>query len=69
MNRIGYLFREETEGFHLRYLIARMLIAPLPSYTGERYRGIVFKLMGVRYRLRQRVFRGSCDQWASPPTG
>jgi maltose O-acetyltransferase len=46
MNRIGYLFREETEGFHLRYLIARMLIAPIPNYTGERYRGIIFKLMG-----------------------
>jgi maltose O-acetyltransferase len=46
MNRIGYLFREETEGFHLPYLIARTLMAPIPSYTGERIRGIIFKLMG-----------------------
>ncbi len=46
MNRIRYLFREETEGFHLRYLIARMLMAPIPSYTGERIRGVIFKFMG-----------------------
>jgi maltose O-acetyltransferase len=46
MNRIAYLFREETEGFHLSYLLARMLMAPIPDYTGERIRALILKLMG-----------------------
>ena len=42
------LIKEELHGFHGRYQIARLLLAPLPPYVGSRVRTAVFRKLGFQ---------------------
>src|SRR5258708_3665432 len=56
--KIGRLVRAEFEGFHLRLLIARMLLAPLPIHVGGRLRGAILRLAGFQIG-RGTIFAGT----------
>jgi maltose O-acetyltransferase len=46
--KVRQLLREEFAGIHLRLLIARMLLAPLPIHVGGRVRTMILKLIGFQ---------------------
>ena len=56
--KIGRLVRAEFEGFHLRLLIARILLAPLPIHVGGRLRGAILRLAGFQIG-RGTIFAGT----------
>src|SRR5258707_888835 len=56
--KIGRLVRAEFEGFHLRLLIARILLAPLPIHVGGRLRGAILRLAGFQIG-RGPIFAGT----------
>jgi maltose O-acetyltransferase len=56
--KIGRLIRAEFEGLHLRLLIARILLAPLPIYVGGRLRGVILRLVGFQIG-RGTIFAGT----------
>jgi maltose O-acetyltransferase len=57
--KLARIIREETNGIHLRLLLIRMLIWPLPHYTGSRLRVRLFRLAGFK------IGRG-CVMWGTP---
>ncbi|MEJ0098238.1 MAG: acyltransferase [Pseudomonadota bacterium] len=46
--KIARVAREESAGLHLRLLLARALLWPLPLMVGGRLRGIVLRALGFR---------------------
>jgi maltose O-acetyltransferase len=48
MSKFAQLLHEETSGLHGRLLLARLLAAPLPIYTGGRVRTLALRLAGFR---------------------
>src|SRR5260370_8966996 len=56
--KIGRLVRAEFEGFHLRVVIALILLAPLPIHVGGRLRGIILRLAGFQIG-RGAIFAGT----------
>ena len=48
MSRITQLWREETAGFHPRLQLARLLLAFLPHYAGNRLRPAVLRAAGFK---------------------
>lgn len=46
--KIRQLLREEFAGLHLRLIIARTLLAPLPFHVGGRVRPLVLRLVGFQ---------------------
>ncbi len=57
-SKLGRLLRSEFEGLHLRLLIARLLLAPLPIHVGGRLRAIVLRLAGFQIG-RGTIFAGT----------
>ena|SRR5882762_5774375 len=57
-SKMGRLLRAEFEGLHLRLLIARILLAPLPIHVGGRLRAIVLRLAGFQIG-RGTIFAGT----------
>ncbi|MCA9899755.1 MAG: acyltransferase [Anaerolineales bacterium] len=45
-SKLTHLFREETEGWHGRILIANLLLKPLPPHVGSRLRTAVLRKLG-----------------------
>lgn len=48
MGKISRIAREEFEGLHVKLLLARILMWPLPSMVGGRLRGLVLRAAGFR---------------------
>jgi acetyltransferase-like isoleucine patch superfamily enzyme len=46
-SKIGRVWREETEGLHLRLELARLLLRPLPLHVGTRLRAAALRLAGL----------------------
>jgi maltose O-acetyltransferase len=46
--KIRQLLREEFAGVHLRLLMARILLAPLPIHVGGRVRAMILRLIGFQ---------------------
>jgi maltose O-acetyltransferase len=46
--KIRQLLREEFAGIHLRLLMARILLAPLPIHVGGRVRAMILRLIGFQ---------------------
>jgi maltose O-acetyltransferase len=46
MSKINQLVCEETDGLHWRWLIAQLVLAPLPLHVGSRLRTVVLRLAG-----------------------
>lgn len=59
MSKLARLWREETAGLHLRLLLARVLLAPLPPHVGSRVRPLVLRAAGLR------IGRGTV-MWGTP---
>jgi maltose O-acetyltransferase len=47
-SKIRQLLREEFAGIHLRLLMARILLAPLPIHVGGRLRAMILRLIGFQ---------------------
>lgn len=47
LSKLGQVLREELGGLHLRLLLARLLLVPLPSDVGGRLRVLVLRLAGL----------------------
>jgi maltose O-acetyltransferase len=56
--KIWRLLHAEFEGLHLRLLIARMLLAPMPIHVGGRLRGVILRLVGFQIG-RGTIFAGT----------
>lgn len=48
MNKFKRVIREELGGLHIRLLLARLILMPLPSHVGSRLRVAVLRLVGFR---------------------
>ncbi len=48
MGKIKRVVYEELSGLHLRLLVARLILMPLPLHVGSRLRVAVFRLAGFR---------------------
>lgn len=48
ISKIRQLVNEESDGFHLRLLLAQFFLAPLPLYAGSRLRAAVLRLAGFQ---------------------
>jgi len=59
MAKLRQLWQEETVGLHLRLLVARALLAPLPPHVGSRVRPLVLRAAGFR------IGRGTV-MWGTP---
>ncbi len=59
MAKLWQLWREETDGLHLRLLLARALLAPLPPHVGSRVRPALLRAAGFR------IGRGTV-MWGTP---
>jgi acetyltransferase-like isoleucine patch superfamily enzyme len=46
IHHLQQLVQEETYGLHVRLLLARLLLWPLPPFVGSRIRAGVFRLLG-----------------------
>jgi maltose O-acetyltransferase len=46
MSTLARLLREECAGLHLRLLLARFILWPLPLHVGSRWRAVVLRLAG-----------------------
>jgi maltose O-acetyltransferase len=59
VHKLARVIREELSGLHLRLLLARFLLAPLPIHIGSRVRVYVLRLAGFQ------VGPG-CVMWGTP---
>ena len=48
LSKVNKLLHEELGGLHGRYLLARLLLAPLPNYTCHRVRVYLLRLFGFK---------------------
>ena len=48
MQKVRRILREETSGLHFRLILARLILAPLPSFVGSRFRAWILRLAGFR---------------------
>ena len=48
MKKLKIIILEELAGMHARYLLARLLLSPLPHYVGSRLRVRLLRLLGFR---------------------
>src|SRR5690348_1234080 len=46
MKRLSRVINEELAGLHLRLLLARLLLAPLPIHVGGRVRALILRMAG-----------------------
>ena len=46
--KLSQVVREETDGWHWRLLLARLILAPLPPHVGNRVRAYVLRFAGFR---------------------
>ena len=46
--KIQYLLAEETYGFDLKWQLAKLLMLPIPSYTGGRLRAKIMRWLGFQ---------------------
>jgi maltose O-acetyltransferase len=59
VSKLARVFREEISGLHLRLLLARLILAPLPIHVGSRLRVHVLRLAGFR-------IGPGCVMWGTP---
>ena len=59
MHKLARIIREELSGLHLRLLLARMLLAPLPIHVGSRVRVYILRLAGFQ-------IGPGCVMWGTP---
>jgi maltose O-acetyltransferase len=59
VHKLARVLHEELGGFHLRLLLARMLLAPLPFHVGSRIRVYILRLAGFQ-------IGPGCVMWGTP---
>lgn len=59
MHKLARVVREELGGFHLRLLLAQMLLKPLPVHVGSRIRVYILRLAGFQ-------IGPGCVMWGTP---
>ena len=59
MRKLGRVIREELSGLHLRLLLARILLVPLPIHVGSRARVHALRLAGFS-------IGPGCVMWGTP---
>jgi maltose O-acetyltransferase len=59
VRKLARVFREEISGLHLKLLLARLILAPLPIHVGSRLRVYVLRLAGFH------IGHG-CVMWSTP---
>jgi maltose O-acetyltransferase len=59
VHKLARVIREELSGLHLRLLLARMLLTPLPIHVGSRVRVYILRLAGFQ-------IGPGCVMWGTP---
>ena len=59
MHKLARVIREELSGLHLRLVLARMFLAPLPIHVGSRVRVYILRLAGFH-------IGPGCVMWGTP---
>ena len=59
VHKLAHVIREELGGLHVRLLLARIILAPLPIHVGSRVRVYILRLAGFQ-------IGPGCVMWGTP---